>query len=111
MKAIITLLLVLFTSIATFGQTTETRYYNGKYTKETALNKVNAYITQLKSKGFVFNKTEGKSAYQFSGIWSLNNGANTTIEYLVEDNRITVKLIKCTNKGMNLIEIVQDEKH
>lgn len=111
MKTTITLLLILFTSIATFGQTTETRYYNGKYTKETALKKVNEYITHLKSKGFNFTKVEGKSIYQFSGTWSLNNGANTTIEYVIGDNNLNVKLTKSTNKGMNITEIVRDEKH
>ncbi len=111
MKTTITLLLILFTSIATFGQTTETRYYNGKYTKETALKKVNEYITQLKNKGFNFTKVEGKSIYQFSGTWSLNNGANTTIEYVIGDNNLNVKLTKSTNKGMNITEIVRDEKH
>lgn len=95
----------------TSGQTTETRYYNGKYTKETALNKVNEYITQLKNKGFNFTKVEGKSAYQFSGTWNLNNGANTTIEYVIGDNNLNVKLTKSTNKGMNITEIVRDEKH
>src|SRR5690606_31942269 len=95
----------------TFGQTTETRYYNGKYTKETALKKVNEYITQLKNKGFNFTKVEGKSVYQFSGTWSLNNGANTTIEYVIGDNNLNVKLTKSTNKGMNITEIVRDEKH
>lgn len=99
------------TGANTSGQTTETRYYNGKYTKETGLQKTNEYITQLKNKGFNFTKTEGKSVYQFSGTWSLNNGVNTTIEYVVGDNNLTVKLTKSTNKGMNLIEIVRDEKH
>lgn len=68
MKTTIILLLVLFTSIATFGQTTETRYYNGKYTKETALKKVNEYLKLSQDNRLKF-VGGASSTYQIDGIW------------------------------------------
>ncbi len=108
MKATITLLLILFTSIATFGQvpdisgqtTTETRFYNnkyGKYTKEMALQKVNDYVARLKNGGFVFNKIEEKSAFHFTINWQQqydqpDNKMVVIIEYIIGDNDLTLKL-------------------
>lgn len=108
LKTTITLLLVLFVSISTFGQipdisgqtTTETRFYNnkyGKYTKEMALQKVNDYIARLKKEGFIFNKIEEKSAYHFTVNWREQYDAPDSklvviIEYIIGDNHLTLKL-------------------
>lgn len=95
MKATITLLLVLFTSIATFGQTTETRYYNGKYTKETALKKANDFFNLKNGEKTTFTKMDKKSDYQFIGNWIIKSEAEnlqSQIEYLFEDDGLKIKI-------------------
>lgn len=95
LKATITLLLVLFTSIATFGQTTETRYYNGKYTKETALQKANDFFNRTNGEKITFTKMEKKSDYQFVGNWIIkgaDESLQSKIEYLFEDDGLKIKI-------------------
>lgn len=104
-KATITLLLVIFTSIATFGQTpdisgqttTETRYYNGKYTKETVLQKVNKYIIRLKNNGFIASKVKEKSAYHFTINWQQqydkpNQKMVVVVGYIIGDDNLTLEI-------------------
>lgn len=97
MKATITLLLVLFTSIATFGQTTETRYYNGKYTKETALKKVNEYLKITQSDGRLKFGGGASSTYQINGIWELKINEKDKIvvgvRYLIEDKSLSISIV------------------
>jgi hypothetical protein len=96
LKATITLLLVLFTSIATFGQTTETRYYNGKYTKETALKKVNEYLKLSQDNRLKF-VGGASSTYQIDGIWEqkINEKDKITvnIRYLIGDKSLSIEII------------------
>lgn len=97
MKATIALLLVLFTSIATFGQTTETRYYNGKYTKETALKKVNEYLKITQSDGRLKFVGGASSTYQINGIWELKINEKDKIvvgvRYLIEDKSLSISIV------------------
>lgn len=97
MKVTITLLLVLFTSIATFGQTTETRYYNGKYTKETALKKVNEYLKITQSDGRLKFGGGASSTYQINGIWELKINEKDKIvvgvRYLIEDKSLSISIV------------------
>lgn len=103
MKATITLLLVLFISLATFGQTTETRYYNGKYTKETALQKINSYITKRKNEGFVVKKIEEGSPYQLFVTYTTKSSVSS-LTYLIGDNSIIVKLVSVTANGKYILK-------
>lgn len=108
LKASITLLLVLFTSICTFGQTTETRYYNGKYTKETALKKVNEYLKIIQSDGRLKFVGGASSTYQIDGIWEqkINEKDKITVgmRYLIGDKSLSIEIISAVvAKDGNLI--------
>ncbi|MEZ4881988.1 MAG: hypothetical protein R2775_06390 [Flavobacteriaceae bacterium] len=106
MKATITFLLFLFTSIATFGQTTETRYYNGQYdfsvayeqksVQEIIKEEINSYIAnKCKAKGLIFMKLEEKPDF-LSGTWTLKTEKGGEIfldmDYFIGDKSLTVKL-------------------
>ncbi|ATL47803.1 hypothetical protein COR50_11850 [Chitinophaga caeni] len=111
MKTTITLLLVLFTSIATFGQTTETRYYNGRYdydnglsSKEVVLHKINSYINIKNKAGATFLNLEEKPDF-LSGTWTIKSSQGDIVialDYLVGDKSLTVKL-KYITVGSNPI--------
>lgn len=95
LKASITLLLVLFVCSSTFGQTTETRYYNGKHTKETALQKANDFFKRTNGERITFTKMEKKSDYQFVGNWIIkgaDESLQSKIEYLFEDDGLKIKI-------------------
>src|SRR5690606_30640042 len=79
----------------TSGQTTETRYYNGKYTKETALQKANDFFKRTNGEKITFTKMEKKSDYQFVGNWIIkgaDESLQSKIEYLFEDDGLKIKI-------------------
>src|SRR5690606_5975705 len=76
-------------------QTTETRYYNGKYTKETALQKANDFFNRTNGEKITFTKMEKKSDYQFVGNWIIkgaDESLQSKIEYLFEDDGLKIKI-------------------
>lgn len=79
----------------TSGKTTETRYYNGKYTKETALQKANDFFNRTNGEKITFTKMEKKSDYQFVGNWIIkgaDESLQSKIEYLFEDDALKIKI-------------------
>src|SRR5690606_33956499 len=79
----------------TSEQTTETRYYNSKYTKETALKKANDFFNLKNGEKITFTKMDKKSDYQFIGNWIIKSEAEnlqSKIEYLFEDDGLKIKI-------------------
>jgi len=79
----------------TSKQTTETRYYNGKYTKATALQKANDFFNLTNGEKITFTKMEKKSDYQFVGNWIIkgaDESLQSKIEYLFEDDGLKIKI-------------------
>lgn len=95
MKAIITLLF-LIVNTCVLSQTTETRTYNGKYTKETALKKINEYLKIVQSENLKFVGGES-SPYQIDGIWEQKltgkDKITVGIRYVIEDKSISIMII------------------
>lgn len=83
------------TKSTTSEQTTETRYYNGKYTKATALQKANDFFNSTNGEKITFTKMEKKSDYQFVGNWIIkgaDESLQSKIEYLFEDDGLKIKI-------------------
>ncbi|MEE1885361.1 RHS repeat domain-containing protein [Pedobacter flavus] len=79
----------------TLEQTTETRYYNGKYTKETALQKANDFFNRTNGEKITFTKMEKKSDYLFVGNWIIkgaDESLQSKIEYSFEDDGLKIKI-------------------
>lgn len=79
----------------TAGHATETRYYNGKYTKETALKKTNDFFASKNGEKITVTKMDKKSDYQFIGNWIIKSEAEnlqSKIEYLFEDDGLKIKI-------------------
>ncbi|UUV21766.1 hypothetical protein [Paenimyroides aestuarii] len=78
------------------GQTIETRTYNGKYTKETALKKINEYLKIVQSENLKFVGGES-SPYQIDGIWEQKLGGKDKItvgiRYVIEDKSLSIMII------------------
>lgn len=85
----------------TSEQTTETRYYNGRYdydnglsSKEVVLHKINSYIDIKNKAGATFLKLEEKQDF-LSGTWTIKSSQGNTVialDYLIGDKSLTVKL-------------------
>ena len=84
-------------SVKTNDAGSQSRLYNGKYTKETALIAINKYIDNLKKIGthsFVGGTTK---TYQIDGIWTQKiteqDKGTANIRYTIGDNGLTIELI------------------
>ena len=69
MKKLIAILFFGLFCINPKAQTTETRYYNGKQTQETALKKLNEYIKLTQSDKRLKFVGGSIATYQIDGIW------------------------------------------
>ncbi|MGF1924895.1 MAG: hypothetical protein ACQUHE_12015 [Bacteroidia bacterium] len=84
-------------SVKTNDAGMQSRLYNGKYSKVTALIAINKYIENLKKIGthsFVGGATK---TYQIDGIWTQKiteqDKGTVNIRYTIGDNKLTVDLI------------------
>ena len=75
----------------------QSRLFNGKYTKETALVALNKYIDNLKKMGTYSFVGGATKTYQIDGIWtqkiSEQDKGTANIRYTIGDNHLTIELI------------------
>lgn len=97
----------------TEGQTTETRYYNRKYTKEQVIDYVFFDYIKLKSKADGLSFTVLEEQFDFlSGIWTLKNSQGDIrigIDYLVGGKSLTVKIKYITVGSQTIVKNDKDE--
>lgn len=84
-------------SVKTNDAGTQSRLYNGKYTKETALTAINKYIDNLKKIGSYSFVGGATKTYQIDGIWTQKiteqDKGIVNIRYIIGDNSLTIELI------------------
>ncbi|MBD3749334.1 MAG: RHS repeat protein [Sphingobacteriales bacterium] len=84
-------------SVKTNNAGTQSRLYNGKYTKETALVAINKYIDNLKKIGSYSFVGGATKTYQIDGIWTQKiteqDKGIVNIRYIIGDNGLTIELI------------------
>lgn len=97
----------------TAGQTTETRYFNGKYSKSIVIDKVFFDYIKLKSKADGLSFTVLEEQFDFlSGIWTLKNSQGDIrigIDYLVGDEALTIKIKYLTVGSQAIVKNDKDE--
>lgn len=97
-KLVITFFLILFTSISSFGQTKEIRYYDGKYTQETALKKFYEFLKVYKDDKLQYNgKLEGNTIKANWKNTLLGSGyVVSNVQYTFYSDRIEIYLLLST---------------
>ncbi|SHJ20862.1 hypothetical protein [Flavobacterium haoranii] len=97
-KLAITFFLILFTSISSFGQTKEIRYYDGKYTQETALKKFYEFLKVYKDDKLQYNgKLEGNTIKANWKNTLLGSGyVVSNVQYTFYSDRIEIYLLLST---------------